>query len=54
MRMDDGGDDSFFGVGSNIKKPAPAASGFGKAESFGGGSRFGGSNYGGSKKSQME
>ena len=52
-RMDDGGDDSFFGVGSNIKKPAPAT-GFGKAESFGGGSRFGGSNFGGSKKSQAE
>ena len=53
MKMDDGHDDSFFGVGknSNIKKPAP--SGFGKAESFGGGSRYGGSNIG-SRKSFAE
>ena len=52
--MDEKEDDSFFGVGkgSNYKKPA-AAQGFGKAESFGGGSRGGGSAYG-SRKSQAE
>lgn len=57
-RMDNSGDDTFFGVGRGVSATnaqKPTTTGFGQAESFGGGSRFGGgSNFGGSKKSQAE